>query len=84
MTKESKALAVFLCAGIDGGMNGNNMKKAMAEYVKQPAWHDASTVPGLWLAKSSGIVRLVDDHDIEHLQKHGLPRWYGPIQEDKE
>lgn len=37
MTKESEALAVFLSACMDGGMNGNNMKKAMAEYIKPPA-----------------------------------------------
>lgn len=37
MTKESEALATFLSACIDGEMNGDNMKKAMAEYVQPSA-----------------------------------------------
>ena len=124
MTKESEALAVFLSACIDGDMNGDNMKKAMAEYVKQPAtapeqcwcdeqnigepgvscgdcptrdykhpatapaWHDAPTVPGLWVCRQA-ITDNVQAYEVtdqmalnRNLKLKG--QWYGPIPEDRQ
>lgn len=48
-----------------------------------PAWHDAPTVPGVWLAGASGVLRRLDAHDVAHLAKDPVsPRWYGPIPAD--
>lgn len=81
MTKESKALAVFLSACIDGGMNGNNMKKAMAEYVNPPSWHDAPNAPGVWwVAGTAGIFHI--DETALHIYKGSAHRWFGPIPPD--
>ena len=86
MTPESAALDAFLSACIDGGMNGNNMKKAMAEYVKPsgPAWHDAPNKPGLWL---NSVFMKVEDVEQWHIdcQLHlECARWFGPISPDTE
>lgn len=50
----------------------------------QPAWHDAPTVPGLWLNSSSDSIRRIDQHDIDHLMKTPPRawRWYGPLPVD--
>ncbi len=49
-----------------------------------PAWHDAPTVPGLWINSSSDSIRRIDQHDIDHLMKTPPRawRWYGPIPVD--
>jgi hypothetical protein len=86
MTKESEALATFLSACIDGEMNGDNMKKAMAEYVQPsvPAWHDAPTCAGLWMriGRVSGDVALIRYLESDDIWYEGY-RWFGPIPEDK-
>jgi hypothetical protein len=83
MTKESEALATFLSACIDGEMNGDNMKKAMAEYVQPsvPAWQDAPNVPGLWwVAGTAGIFHI--DEAALPIYKGSAHRWFGPIPPD--
>ena len=89
MTKESEALATFLSACIDGEMNGDNMKKAMVEYVQPsvPAWHDAPTCAGLWVCRQA-ITDNVQAYEVtdqvalnRNLKLKG--QWYGPIPEDK-
>lgn len=51
-----------------------------------PQWHDAPTVPGIWLCDEGDICYTWTANNIEILDKFdpvdGL-RWYGPIQEDK-
>lgn len=84
MTKESEALATFLSACIDGEMNGDNMKKAMAEYVQPsvPAWQDAPNVPGLWSNSVNWHVHKVLKETLGAYQDTNA-RWFGPIPEDK-
>ena len=59
---------------------------APATAPAQPAWHDAPTVPGIWLCDEGDICYTWTVNNIEILDKFdpvdGL-RWYGPIQEDK-
>jgi hypothetical protein len=80
MTKESEALATFLSACIDGEMNGDNMKKAMAEYVQPsvPAWQDAPNVPGLWVCQLNGQAYRWPNQYINA----SVSRWFGPIPEE--
>ena len=47
--------------------------------VATPAWHDAPTVPGLWVVNW----RLVEVRERE-LWAGQEGRWYGPIPEDKQ
>jgi hypothetical protein len=62
MTPELAALDAFLSACIDGGMNGDAMKKAMAEYVKPsaPAWHDAPNAPDRCWCQTCRPITLTD------------------------
>ena len=66
---------------------GNPDERSVPLYLHPPApaWHDAPTAPGLWIASYSYKVRKLDEHDIAHLAT--LPfkqRWHGPIPADKE
>ena len=45
-----------------------------------PAWHDAPTVPGLWVVGSRCL--HINELDLP-IYKDSHCRWYGPIPEDK-
>jgi len=52
------------------------------EQAKEPAWHVAPTVPGLWL---NSVFMKVEDVEQWHIdcQLHlECARWYGPIPPD--
>ena len=51
-----------------------------------PAWHDAPTVPGLWVSDFSWMAQKLGRETVEFYAKNrSIPsrRWYGPISEDK-
>lgn len=51
-----------------------------------PAWHDAPTVPGLWVSDFSWMAQKLGRETVEFYAKNrSIPsrRWYGPIPEDK-
>ena len=58
---------------------------APATAPAQPAWHDAPTVPGIWLCDEGDICYTWTAHNIEILDRFdpgdGL-RWFGPIPPD--
>ncbi len=51
-----------------------------------PQWHDAPTVPGVWICDEGDICYTWTAHNIEILDQFdpgdGL-RWFGPIPKDK-
>ena len=58
---------------------------APATAPAQPAWHDAPTVPGLWvcLRDSRHKSYRVRDIEVQVTIPEDGDRWYGPIPEDK-
>ena len=53
----------------------------------EPQWHDAPTVPGLWVSDFSWMAQKLDCDTVEFYAKNrSIPsrRWYGPIPEDKQ
>lgn len=51
-----------------------------------PAWHDAPTVPGLWVCNYGALsVTAVNQPDIDAFDPayNAGGRWFGPIPEDK-
>lgn len=50
-----------------------------AALANGPAWHDAPTVPGLWVDGINLRVLRFNDPDIGHI---GKGRWLGPLPED--
>jgi hypothetical protein len=53
----------------------------------QPAWHDAPTVPGLWMCNYGDLsVATVNQPDIDTFDPayNTGGRWYGPIPEDRQ
>lgn len=52
----------------------------------EPSWHDAPTVPGLWVSDFSWMAQKLGRETVEFYAKNrSIPshRWYGPIPEDK-
>lgn len=58
---------------------------APATAPTQPTWHDAPTVPGLWVRNSGDCIGAysIQESAIPILQG-SLSRWFGPIPEDKQ
>lgn len=52
-----------------------------AALANGPAWHDAPTVPGIWLCDEGDICYTWTAHNIEILdiQPEDGVRWFGPI-----
>jgi len=82
------AVECFLKACVeDGGMDSGALKAAMAAYVGapvaqpqgDPAWHDAPTVPGLWVVGSRCL--HINELDLP-IYKNSHCRWFGPIPDD--
>ena len=55
------------------------LRAALAAQQPAPAWHDAPTVPGLWVDGINLRVLRFNDPDIGHI---GKGRWLGPLPED--
>lgn len=62
------------------------LRAALAAPATAPAWHDAPTVPGLWMCNYGDLsVATVNQPDIDTFDPayNTGGRWYGPIPEDK-
>jgi len=65
------------------------LKAALAAPATAPepvAWHDAPTVPGLWVCNYGALsVTAVNQPDIDAFDPayNAGGRWFGPIPEDK-
>ena len=60
---------------------------APATAPARPAWHDAPTVPGLWVSDFSWMAQKLGRETVEFFAKNrSIPsrRWYGPIPEDRQ
>ena len=54
-----------------------------AERERAPAWHDAPTVPGLWMNKINLLSYWVETfHILNGSFRNSGACWYGPIPED--
>ena len=91
MTPEFAVECFWKACVEDGDMDSGALKAAMAAYVgvpvaqpqSEPAWHDAPTVPGLWVS-SVWNARHFSRWDVEHFSNRAYSlRWFGPIPEDK-
>ena len=59
------------------------LRAALAAPATAPAWHDAPTVPGLWVS-SVWNARYFSAGNVANFHNRAKsPRWYGPIPEDK-
>ena len=94
MTPEFAVECFWKACVEDGDMDSGALKAAMAAYVGvpvaqpqgKPAWHDAPTVPGLWVSDFSWMAQKLGRETVEFYAKNrSIPsrRWYGPISEDK-
>ena len=84
-----QALEALECAYSENydGAKIHGAKVAIRAHLAQPAWHDAPTVPGLWVCRQA-ITDNVQAYEVtdqmalnRNLKLKG--QWYGPIPEDK-
>jgi len=47
-----------------------------------PAWHDAPTCPGMWVAESASRIFQLDEFNLPAYQNTAV-RWFGPIPKDE-
>ena len=75
------------CTGSnEPGQPGSSYPTVPATAPEQPAWHDAPTVPGLWVCNYGALsVTAVNQPDIDAFDPayNAGGRWFGPIPEDK-
>lgn len=62
----------------------DDLRAYLTQPQGEPAWHDAPTVPGLWLrvGKTSGDASLLWYQETSDIWYEGY-RWCGPLPEDK-
>jgi hypothetical protein len=70
-------------------INGEQLIEPLYLYppatAPEPSWHDAPTVPGLWVSDFSWMAQKLDRDTVEfYAQNRSIPsrRWYGPIPEE--
>ena len=71
-------------------INGEQLIEPLYLYppatAPEPSWHDAPTVPGLWVSDFSWMAQKLGRETVEFYAKNrSIPsrRWYGPMPEDK-
>jgi len=84
-----QALEALECAYSENydGAKIHGAKVAIRAHLAQPAWHDAPTVPGLWVSDFSWMAQKLDRETVEFYAKNrSIPsrQWYGPIPEDRQ
>lgn len=83
-----QALEALECAYSENydGAKIHGAKVAIRAHLAQPAWHDAPTVPGLWVCRQFITDRVQAYEVIDEMafnKNLGLKgRWYGPIPPD--